>query len=267
MRRKTLSERLTDKYQLIIRSEENFAEKYTFNITWAKVIALLFFFLVLAYFIFWGIHSFVDFLTGGDNRRETERKLLSLHIQIDSLEQAVRQKDEFVNSFKKILEGQAPKFEDSSGKKALQAGQLTADAEEINFRKKIEKEISAFPTYKATPSPELYFNTPVKGKAIVKNVADENMKAVFITVKEKTPVHALDDGLIVALYKDSLVYNVFIQHKNGLLSAYSGLNSVSKTVRQKIKRNEPFGWAQGNVVKFEMWYEGFPIEPQKFVQF
>jgi hypothetical protein len=136
MQRKTLSERLTDKYQLIIRSEENFAEKWTINITVAKAIAFVFFGCVGFYFFFLFIHSIISFLAGEDGRKENERKLLLLSMRIDSLEQAIHEKNTFINSFKILLEGGVGLRNDTSGKKALKAGSAEAQTEEINFRKK-----------------------------------------------------------------------------------------------------------------------------------
>ncbi|MDH5382314.1 MAG: M23 family peptidase, partial [Cyclobacteriaceae bacterium] len=92
---------------LIIRNEENFAEKTSYNFTYAKVVLFVVLFVIL---IFVGSFFIVETLLAQwfDPRHaqmEAKRQLLELYSQVDSLEQSVMAKQVYINRIQYILSG------------------------------------------------------------------------------------------------------------------------------------------------------------------
>lgn len=105
--KKTLYSWLTNRFLLIIRNEENFAEKKTFSFTYAKLIvfaiSLLLIFIALSFYVV------STFLSHWYNPKaievEANRKIISLSAKVDSLSIEVERKDQYIQAFKRILEG------------------------------------------------------------------------------------------------------------------------------------------------------------------
>jgi hypothetical protein len=104
---KTLTTWLTNRYLLIIRNEENFAEKKTYSFTYAKVIVFSIFLLVIlfcfTYYIVTGVLS--TWLDPRKNEADANRKIIILSARVDSLAIEVNKKDVYIMSLKTIISG------------------------------------------------------------------------------------------------------------------------------------------------------------------
>ena len=105
--RKTLSNWLTNRYVLIVRNEENFAEKSTFSFSYAKLI--VFVFAIFTVFLFVSLYLVKSILAQWFDPRhiqiETNNKLIELSMNVDSLAEAVETKDLFIENLRRIIEG------------------------------------------------------------------------------------------------------------------------------------------------------------------
>lgn len=91
---------------MIIRSEETFAEKRSFNFTYAKIIvfatvysALIF---IACYYLITGLLA-----TWFDPREqvlETKKKIVSLSVKVDSLAIEIDKKEKYVMDLKKLFQ-------------------------------------------------------------------------------------------------------------------------------------------------------------------
>ena len=98
--RKTFSNWLTSKYLLIIRNEENFAEKTTFSFNYARLLLLLagvglIVLGVAVYLVTVGLEQWLD---PRHAQMEANRQVLELSMTIDSLEQEVSNKDVYIEN-------------------------------------------------------------------------------------------------------------------------------------------------------------------------
>src|SRR5210317_601785 len=106
--RKTLSNWLTNRFLLILRNEENFAEKTTISFTYAKLILLTFVLLLLMMLASLYLSSTL-MAQWFDPRHELivmDRHLVTLVEKVDSLENQMRVKDQFISNVQKILMGE-----------------------------------------------------------------------------------------------------------------------------------------------------------------
>src|SRR5690606_6035096 len=98
---------LTTRYQLIIRSEENFAERTSLGFTYSKVIL----FSVIMFTLLFGMSMFMSktiLARWFDPKHEQllmSKQLDALHQAVDSLSTAVENKDLFIRSVTRVLSG------------------------------------------------------------------------------------------------------------------------------------------------------------------
>lgn len=90
---------------MIIRSEETFAEKRSFNFTYAKIIVFVTIYstmiTVASYYLITGLLS-----TWFDPREqvlETKKKIVSLSVKVDSLANEIDKKEKYVMDLKKLF--------------------------------------------------------------------------------------------------------------------------------------------------------------------
>ena len=108
--KRTLTNWLTNRYTLIVRDEENFAEKKTYGFTYSKLIVMgisvFTIMLFLSYYIITGILS--NFLDPRLIEADTDRKIIILSAKVDSLAMEVGRKDKYIFNLKTIITGKIP---------------------------------------------------------------------------------------------------------------------------------------------------------------
>jgi len=108
--KRTLSGWLTNRYLLIIRNEENFAEKRTFSFNYAKLIvfgiSLSLFIFILSFYLITGLLA--TWLDPRVKEADANRKIILLSAKVDSLAVEVGRKDKFIMSLKTVIEGESP---------------------------------------------------------------------------------------------------------------------------------------------------------------
>jgi murein DD-endopeptidase MepM/ murein hydrolase activator NlpD len=88
---------------------------------------------------------------------------------------------------------------------------------------------------------------------------------------------------VVAILKGTIVYQnwsptdghvVHIQHKNNLLSIYKHSSEVLKKIGDYVDAGEPISivgnsgeHSTGPHLHFELWHNGYPMDPEKFINF
>ena len=105
--KKTISERFTTKYQLVIRNEENLAEKSTIGFTYAKVlvISVMIFTMIFIGSLFLSKTLLAKWFDPKHAQMEANKKLYELALKVDSLAQEVDRKDKFILNFQRVLSG------------------------------------------------------------------------------------------------------------------------------------------------------------------
>ena len=103
--RKTVYSWLTNRYTLIIRSEETFAEKRSFNFTYAKILVFAFVYsaiiFTLSYYLITGLLA--TWLDPREQAIETKKRIVILSVKVDSLAREINKKEKYVQDFKKLF--------------------------------------------------------------------------------------------------------------------------------------------------------------------
>ncbi|HVD96690.1 MAG TPA: M23 family metallopeptidase [Cytophagaceae bacterium] len=264
MQRKTLTERLTNKYQLIVRNEENFADRWTLSFNFAKLLVILTILVLLFYALVTGINFLGAYLLGSSGSEET-RELAILAAKTDSMEYELGIKDLYIRSFKTMLDGGQPRTKDTLNPKPEKNTEEKVSAEEEEFRKKFEKETTD-PSYRSKDGFEvLYFFTPVSGKLTdVKQGA--KITGLMIEADTKKPVRSLDDGIVLINSRNAdSTSRLVLQYKTGLVTIYDRLKSPSVKQGDWVEKGGIIASAGAQKVLFTMSYNGKLLNPRQYV--
>ena len=288
--KKTFSNRLVTKYLLIIRNEENFAEKTTFTFSYIKIIlGLVSIFLVLAGLSFYMATTLLkQWFDPRHAEMQANRQLMNLSMEIDSLIVEVNKKDQFIDNFKMILSGKDNNAMDSENNSGLNETELLRANEEISesihpidsqFRKEFEKEGLNLQFSSSKISEELqdfYLFKPVdKGVVLNKFNPQEEHYAIDIAAKEDESVMAVADGTVVFAGWTLDHGNVIaIQHRGNIISQYKHNSDLLKNVGSFVTAGEVIAiigntgeLTSGPHLHFELWYNGNPVDPEDFIRF
>ncbi|WP_109833010.1 M23 family metallopeptidase [Reichenbachiella versicolor] len=283
--KKTLSNRLTTKYLLIVRNEENFAEKHTYSFTYAKIILGLF----LIFVTLFGLSFYLSttLLEQWFDPRYAELKankqVIDLSATLDSVVQEVKRKDAFIENFKLIMSGEDDKYTKVDNEGNLKSSEVKeiVQSEEINpidsqFRVQFEEvgvDLSLDASAISDEMEDFYLFKPVEG--IVSDGFGKDHLAVDIVAKQDEPVKAVADGTVIfASWTQDSGYVMAIQHSGNLLSMYKHNSDLLKNVGNFVSAGEVISiigntgeLTSGPHLHFELWYNGNPINPEEFIRF
>jgi hypothetical protein len=103
--RKTLYSWLTQRYTFIIRSEENFAEKRSLSFNYAKLLVIVVSYsvilLIFSYYLITTVLS--AWLDPRQKALETQKKIVSLSVKVDSLASEMDKRERYIQDLKKVL--------------------------------------------------------------------------------------------------------------------------------------------------------------------
>lgn len=281
--RKTLSNWLTNRYLLILRNEENFAEKTTISFTYAKLILITFLFLII---MMTGSLYLSSTLMAQwfDPRHELiimDRHLVDLADKVDSLENQMKIKDNFISNVQRVLIGEVSgadsifiNDENSIVNKSIDP----IPAIDSQFRKDFEESELSFLTANNPISHELelqYFYSPIEGMVTTEFNIKEEHYGIDIVSKSNEPVKSVADGTIIfADWTQESGNVIYIQHRGDIISVYKHNSALLKKVGSFVSSGQVIAiigntgeFTTGPHLHFEMWYNGNPMDPEEFISF
>jgi murein DD-endopeptidase MepM/ murein hydrolase activator NlpD len=284
--KRTLSSWLTNRYQLIIRNEENFSEKTSMGFTYSKVI-LFSVMLFTALFVVSLVLSQTILSRWFDPRYEQvqmNRQLLELDQKVDSLYLEVERKDQFILSVQRVLRGDTSDFSDparilvADRKPVSKTSTPGLQAADSAFRRDFEKSDLALITLTSVKYRELqetFFFSPLSGFISDYFDAKRGHYGVDLVAKTNEPVKNIADGTVIfASWTQDSGYVIMIQHKGNLISVYKHNAQLYKKVGTFVNGGEIISivgnsgeLTDGPHLHFELWYNGNPLNPEEFVTF
>ncbi|HEX9649440.1 MAG TPA: M23 family metallopeptidase [Cyclobacteriaceae bacterium] len=285
--KKTFSNWLFNRYFLIIRNEEDFAEKRSVSFTYAKVIVLGFSFLVVVMILsFFLVETLLaQWFDPRHAQMEANRQLIRLTLELDSLESEVQKKDLFIHNFQNIVAGRinnegADGDTENNNIDELQAkiDEMDYQAIDSQFRKQFETNEVSLLTYNSgerAELQELFLFSPIDGIISQKyNVRNEHY-GVDVVAKKNEPVKCVADGtVILASWTQDSGYIIAVQHRGNLISVYKHNDVLLEKVGNFVSAGEIISISgntgeltDGTHLHFELWYNGNPVNPEEFVTF
>lgn len=281
-RGKKIKKKLLHKYRLVVLNEQTFEERFSFKLNRLNVFV---FSSLAALFLIAGTTLLIAFTPlreyiPGYSSTSLKKKATELTYQTDSLQQKLLINQQYLASIKKVLTGdvKAHDFNKDSileavQKEITQAGFLPSKQDSL-LREKVQQEDKYNPL---TASNELNFVlfAPVKGT--ISEAYNPSLKhfAVDIVTPKNTAVKAVADGTaIFSGWTSDAGYVLIIKHASNLISVYKHNASLTKEQGDLVEAGEVIATVgntgeltTGPHLHFELWSDGYPINPTNFIDF
>ena len=283
--KKTFSNWLTERYLLIIRNEENFAEKRFLGFTYAKFLlfSFLLFLVLLIASLFLSRTLLEKWFDPRHAQIEANKKLYVLSLQIDSLEQEMERKDQFISLFRGFLTGDVDSARIDSFRQGapLQNSSyqldLSTDPIDSQIRQEFEMTEPSLNLSSNTVSElqEMFLFAPISGLISRKYEAKEDHFGVDIVTKKNEPVMSVASGtVILSSWTQDSGYVIAIQHSSNLISVYKHNAELLKKTGSFVNGGDVIAiigntgeLTDGPHLHFELWYNGNAVNPEDFISF
>ncbi len=283
--RSKLAHKLFNRYLLIIRNEENFAEKSTFSFTYAKLIVfiltLMMVFMVISLFLVKTLLA--QWFDPEHAELEANKRLIMLSSAVDSLAYEVDLKDQFIDNLTMIIKGDdTVNLQDEASEQRLSTLNTEIDLDNLppidsQFRKEFEQGdiLLDLENYSSGEIQEFFLFSPISGIVLSPyNVRNEHY-GVDVVSKKNEPVKCVADGTVIfSDWTQESGYVISVQHKGNLISVYKHNSALLKKVGNFVNAGDIISiigntgeLTSGPHLHFELWYNGNPVNPEEFVSF
>ncbi len=283
LKRQRLKKQLFTKNRLVILNEESFEEIFSLKLNLMNVFVVVTVSAILIISITTYIIAFTplrEFIPGyASNKLKKDATILA--VKSDSLALEVKKNELYIQSIKKILTGdlEYARFNKDSllSKENIDISKekLNASVEEIKLREQVALEDKYNLFEKAQSKVNLVLFPPVKGHITEKYSAANKHFAVDIAVPKDTPIKAVANGTVVfADWTPSTGNVIIVKHRDAILSVYKHAATLTKTQGDVVRTGEVIALAgstgkesTGIHLHFELWKDGFTIDPTQFIDF
>ncbi len=284
--KKTLSSWLTTRYQLIIRNEENFAEKTSVAFTYSKVIlfSVILFTGLFVLSLFMSKTILAKWFDPKHEQMVLTQQLFELAQKVDSLGVEVERKDQFIANFQRVLSGDTINFKDPpSGLRGEEQPlsrktSLKATSKDSAFRKDFEKSdlsLISLTNSKYSELQETFFYSPITGFVSDQYDVKKGHMGVDVVAKANEPIKCIADGTVIfSAWTQDAGYVIVVQHRGNLISTYKHNAQLLKKVGTFVNGGEIVAivgnsgeLTNGPHLHFELWYNGNSLNPEEFVTF
>lgn len=280
---KRIKHKLLDKYKLVILNENTFEERLSLKLTRLNVFVLASLSAIFLIGVTYAIIAFTPLreYIPGYSSTALKKKATELNYKTDSLQQVIAMNDRYFASIKQVLKGDlsAADFNKDSIVEAVKLEASEVDfnpiAEDSLLREKVDKEDKYNLFESATSSTNFVLFPPVNGTISEPYNLKEKHYAVDIVVAKNTPIKATADGIVIfAEWTASTGHVILIEHSYGLISVYKHNAALTKSQGDLVKAGEVIATAgntgelsTGPHLHFELWNDGYPINPTNFIDF
>jgi murein DD-endopeptidase MepM/ murein hydrolase activator NlpD len=280
----TLFKRLKYKYRFSILNDKTYEEVLSvrtslfnlFSIIGSSLVILIVLTIVLIAFT--PVREFIPGYPDGSLRRELIMNLILL----DSLENEIRIREQFMANVRDIVAGREPRTFDYDT-------DLTVSLEEIDFSRSrydslLRAQIQGEEQFNlrtsrnailTAGSPPAHFIPPTRGLIINRFNPAQNHFGVDMVTEIGQPVVAIMGGTVTfANWTSDTGYVIQVQHENNYLSLYKHNAELLKRTGDIVKAGEAIAivgnsgtLTTGPHLHFELWHNGTPVNPENFIVF
>jgi murein DD-endopeptidase MepM/ murein hydrolase activator NlpD len=208
--------------------------------------------------------------------------LIRTALQVDSLENEIRIRDNFFQSIKALVEGDIPKDELRVNDSVEKVREIPMDRLNIDsiFQDKIlEGQFSLTGSnersYNSNDLSRIHFFAPLKG--IISNRFDSTNDhfGVDLVSNPNARISSVLNGTVIfSDWSLETGYTIAIQHVNNLVSVYKHNSELLKAIGNKVKAGEAIAiigntgeMTTGPHLHFELWFNGVALDPLKYIDF
>lgn len=107
------------------------------------------------------------------------------------------------------------------------------------------------------------------------NALEQHLGVDIAASPNQSVVAVLDGTVLLSTYTSEMGYTICISHPGELISIYKHCESLLKKSGERVKQGEVVALVgrgtnnllQGSHLHFELWYQGQPIDPEKYILF
>lgn len=280
--KKKILKKLNDRYRLIIYNDTTFQSVWSMKLSRLRVFTItsllsaIIVFLVILLIATTGLREYIP----GYPKAEYRQMLVLSALKVDSLENELRQRDQFFNSIQAIVSGEVPEdnlFVDTT----VQSNQV--EFTEFNHDSVFQDKLLAEQTSLSLGTDnsrklslsQIHFFVPVKGVVSDKFNAAANHFGTDLVSEPSARIYAILDGTVVfSGWTIETGYVIYIQHDADLISAYKHNSELLKNKGDRVRAGEAIAiigstgeLSTGPHLHFELWHNGTALDPEEYIDF
>jgi murein DD-endopeptidase MepM/ murein hydrolase activator NlpD len=284
--KRKLSQKLKDKYRLIIYNDNTFEEVgyirlKGFNLLW--ILGTIGFILVSLTFILVAFTSVRELIPGYPDSN-LKREIVMNALRLDSLQHEIEIRDRYYINLNNIISGKDPLDFKSAKLDSVKSRNIrfTKSDKDSILRRQVEEEEQfnlAFASKPAQPTTaslsQYHFFSPLRGVVTNTFNPQTNHYGIDVVAGPNEVIKATLDGtVILANWTLETGYILEIQHENNLVSIYKHNAELLKRIGSRVEAGEAIAivgnsgeLTTGPHLHFELWYNGRPINPEDYMVF
>jgi murein DD-endopeptidase MepM/ murein hydrolase activator NlpD len=267
------------KFRLVILDDLSLKQYYTLSLTKGNLFiylgtsVIIIGFLIALLFIF----TPLKYVLPPVDNYKLENEVIKNSILADSLKREIAFRDNYFEQIQNIINGvHIDKFEstDTATSSELLSKKQQDSIMNILIKREQESMKQIMSDEKIDVKKDNFY-VPLQGVISNKFDPSKSHYGVDIVAQEGTPVIAIQEGtVILATWSVNTGYVIEIQHPNNLISVYKHNGELLKKEGDKVKAGEPIALVgnsgeqtTGPHLHFEMWHNGVPVDPEKYLNF
>lgn len=283
LKKQIIRKKLLNKNRLVILNEDTFEEIFSLRLNLMNVfvgitsISIVMIALVTYIIAFTPLREYIP----GYASTKLKREATENSIKSDSLLKVIEDDKIYLASVKRVLTGDLDHTQLSrdsikpSEQKELTEEDMKPSEADLKLREEVALEDKYNLFEKARPKVNVVLFAPVQGHITEPYNASKKHYAVEIALANNTPVKAIAAGTVVlADWTPSYGNVIIIRHNDGIISVYKKAASLTKEQGDIVKSGEVIALAgttgnqaAGVQLHFELWKDGYPIDPTQFIDF
>lgn len=276
-------QKLINKYRLVILNEDTFEEKLSFNLTRLNVFIFgtLFSVLLIVSTIFLIAFTSLREYIPGYSSTKLKRQATQLVYKVDSLNQVLEVNNLYIQKVRELLTGEISEvlFDKDSVLSTMKFDKDSMNFSPSDIDMEFRLDVESTDRYsifnEATKSADIVFFSPVKGIVTDGYSLKNKHFAIDIAVEMGTPVKSVADGTVIfAEWTAETGHVIIVEHSKGFISIYKHNTALHKRQGDMVKSGEVIAsagdtgeFSTGPHLHFELWNEGYPVNPINYIDF
>tara|TARA_B100001564_G_scaffold204617_1_gene172184 strand:- start:143 stop:1015 length:873 start_codon:yes stop_codon:yes gene_type:complete len=281
--RKRLTKNLLSRYRLVILNEENYEEQFFFRLSILNLLIIsifLFSFLITSTLLIVSYTPVKEFIPGYASNLMRKQAIINAS-KLDSITISYNQSLNQLNSIKRVLTGdiEFEEFKEREFKLDTENIEVKLNSKKIKddslLRKLVEQQDKYNFSSNINSDESFLFFSPVLGYISQKFDPSKKHFAIDVVAKQNEPVRSIADGVVIfSEWSSDTGYVIILEHKQGYLSVYKHNESLNNMQGDIVRAGDIIGtvgntgeYSTGHHLHFELWNDGYPLDPQDFIDF
>jgi murein DD-endopeptidase MepM/ murein hydrolase activator NlpD len=278
--------KLLNRYRLVVMNDDTLEERFSLSLTPLRVFvvagtgAILIIFFTTTLIALTPLREYIPGFGDAGVRRE----MLELTQRADSLENATKNNDKFLQNMRNIISGKGGNNKDTTIEKSkpidYKSLSFLPSAEDASLRNEVEKNDKS--SYIGTIGSDgpitmsgVYFYSPVSGVATSRFNPAIRHYGIDIAAPSNDPVKAVLDGTVISSEWSMESGNTIqVQHSSNMVSVYKHNSTLLKKEGETVKAGEAIALvgssgenSTGPHLHFELWHNGNAVNPADYINF